>query len=225
MRVDLLHHALLKRISPDGVSCDLRPPGTTVKQVSPSHPSSWTHHSFSPTLLPCASVQKLPSLVPGINQRSSAMHEMSVVTSLLSIVREEMEKHDVHRLLLVRVRYGALSNIVPEALSFAFEALTAGTDFEGAVLETEEVPITLKCSQCGHTFPAVQGRAFLCAVSSLRRAIRAFNGNGPRAVRPAYRGGIKELIVEIPVIRNVLEANGKLAASRKSSSPNTASLP
>ena len=35
------------------------------------------------------------------------MHEMSVVTSLLSIVREEMEKHNVHRLLLVRVRYGA----------------------------------------------------------------------------------------------------------------------
>ena len=81
-------------------------------------------------------------------------------TSLLSIVREEMEKHDVHRLLLVRVRYGALSNIVPEALSFAFEALTAGTDFEGAVLETEEVPITLKCSQCGHTFPAVKGEHF-----------------------------------------------------------------
>ena len=79
------------------------------------------------------------------------MHEMSVVTSLLSIVREEMEKHDVHRLLLVRVRYGALSNIVPEALSFAFEALTAGTDFEGAVLETEEVPIT---------FPAVKGEHF-----------------------------------------------------------------
>lgn len=78
----------------------------------------------------------------------------------LSIVREEMEKHDVHRLLLVRVRYGALSNIVPEALSFAFEALTAGTDFEGAVLETEEVPITLKCSQCGHTFPAVKGEHF-----------------------------------------------------------------
>ena len=124
------------------------------------------------------------------------MHEMSVVTSLLSIVREEMEKHDVHRLLLVRVRYGALSNIVPEALSFAFEALTAGTDFEGAVLETEEVPITLKCSQCGHTFPAVKGEHFF-------------------APCPACRGGIKELIVEIPVLRNVLEANGKLAASLK----------
>ena len=71
------------------------------------------------------------------------MHEMSVVTSLLSIVREEMEKHDVHRLLLVRVRYGALSNIVPEALTYPIEALRAGTDFEGAVEETEQDPNSL----------------------------------------------------------------------------------
>lgn len=88
------------------------------------------------------------------------MHEMSVVTSLLSIVREEMAKHDVRRLLLVRVRYGALANIVPEALSFAFEALTVGTEFEGAVLETEEIPITLKCSQCGHVFSPPKGEHF-----------------------------------------------------------------
>ena len=68
------------------------------------------------------------------------MHEMSLVTSLLSIIREEMERHALHRLLQVRVRYGALANIVPEALSVAFEALTAGTDWEGAVLQTERNP-------------------------------------------------------------------------------------
>ena len=60
------------------------------------------------------------------------MHEMSLVTSLLSIIREETERHALHRLLQVRARYGALANIVPEALSVAFEALTAGTDWEGA---------------------------------------------------------------------------------------------
>ena len=49
------------------------------------------------------------------------MHEMSLVTSLLSIIREEMERHPLHRLLQVRARYGALANIVPEALSVAFE--------------------------------------------------------------------------------------------------------
>lgn len=74
------------------------------------------------------------------------MHEMSLVTSLLSIIREEMERHALHRLLQVRARYGALANIVPEALSVAFEALTAGTDWEGAVLQAEEIPLSLKLS-------------------------------------------------------------------------------
>ena len=71
------------------------------------------------------------------------MHEMSLVTSLLSIIREETERHALHRLLQVRARYGALANIVPEALSVAFEALTAGTDWEGAVLQAEEIPSVL----------------------------------------------------------------------------------
>lgn len=91
------------------------------------------------------------------------MHEMSVVTSLLSLVREEMEKHGVARLILVRVRYGALTNIVPEALSFAFEALTTGTDFEGASLETEEVPLTLRCSGCSAVFTPEGGNLFMAA--------------------------------------------------------------
>ena len=74
------------------------------------------------------------------------MHEMSLVTSLLSIIREETERHALHRLLQVRARYGALANIVPEALPVAFEALTAGTDWEGAVLQAEEIPLSLKFS-------------------------------------------------------------------------------
>lgn len=88
------------------------------------------------------------------------MHEMSLVTSLLSIIREEMERHALHRLLQVRVRYGALANIVPEALSAAFEALTAGTDWEGAVLQTEEIPLSLKCSHCGQIFPPARQKRF-----------------------------------------------------------------
>lgn len=90
------------------------------------------------------------------------MHEMSVVTSLLQMVREEMHKHNVQQLLLVRVRYGVLTNIVPEALSFAFEALTQGTEFEGARLETEVVPLTLRCVSCGEEF-VIEDRNFFTA--------------------------------------------------------------
>ena len=91
------------------------------------------------------------------------MHEMSIASSLLTIVQEEMKKHGVSRLLLVRVRCGALTNIVPEALSFAFEALTMGTPFEGAVLEMEEVPLTLRCSKCGAVFTPSPEEQFFAA--------------------------------------------------------------
>ena len=38
-------------------------------------------------------------------------------------------------------------------------ALTAGTDWEGAVLQAEEIPLSLKCSRCGQIFsPARQKR-------------------------------------------------------------------
>ena len=80
------------------------------------------------------------------------MHEMSIVTSLMSIVREEMEKHGVTRLLLVRVRYGVLTNIEPSAMRFAFDTLIAGTDWAGARLELEEVPLTLRCGDCNRDF-------------------------------------------------------------------------
>jgi hydrogenase nickel incorporation protein HypA/HybF len=79
------------------------------------------------------------------------MHEMSIATSLLSLVDEELKKRRLEKLLVVRVRHGALTNIVPEAMSFAFEALTLGGPFEGARLELEEEPLVLRCS-CGARF-------------------------------------------------------------------------
>ena len=80
-----------------------------------------------------------------------AMHEMSIATSLLSLVEEELTKRRLKKLLAVRVRHGALANVVPDALSFAFEALTQGGAFEGARLELEEEPVVLRCS-CGVRF-------------------------------------------------------------------------
>ena len=80
------------------------------------------------------------------------MHEMSLCTGLLDIIKQEMEKHHAHRLVCVRVRHGSLANIVPEALSMAFEVLTVDTDLEGARLEMVEEPVTLACGSCGAEF-------------------------------------------------------------------------
>lgn len=83
---------------------------------------------------------------------SRGMHEMSVAESIIRIAADEMEKHGLRKLLLVRIRYGAMSNVVADSLSFCFEAMTLNTPHEGAKLELEELPVTLRCGACGETF-------------------------------------------------------------------------
>ena len=80
------------------------------------------------------------------------MHEMSIVQSILSIIDQELVRHDVSTLRKVVVRHGVMANVVPEALHFAWEALTLGTPHEGAVLETEEVPLKARCCKCDMEF-------------------------------------------------------------------------
>lgn len=89
------------------------------------------------------------------------MHEMSLTAGMLDIVRQEMQKHGATKLLYVRLRCGALANVVPEALTMAFEVQTAGTDFDGAKLELIEEPLVLACGGCGKEFSPPATRAAL----------------------------------------------------------------
>ena len=80
------------------------------------------------------------------------MHEMSVAQSILSIVTQELANHDVGRLDTVVVKAGRLAGIVPDALDFAWEVLTKEGQYDGSRLVIEEVPLVLKCSECGCEF-------------------------------------------------------------------------
>lgn len=80
------------------------------------------------------------------------MHEMSVAESIVRIASDEMKKHDLQKLLLVRVCHGAMSNVVAESLSFCFEAMTLNTPHAGARLELVELPVVLRCGGCGESF-------------------------------------------------------------------------
>ncbi|SDN31292.1 hydrogenase nickel incorporation protein HypA/HybF [Desulfonauticus submarinus] len=80
------------------------------------------------------------------------MHELSVAESLLKIIKEEMAKHNVNKLIRVKIKYGQISAIVPEALQTAFQVLTADTPLEGAEIITEEVPLKARCRVCKREF-------------------------------------------------------------------------
>jgi hydrogenase nickel incorporation protein HypA/HybF len=80
------------------------------------------------------------------------MHELSIMESALNLALDHARQAGGSRLYGIRLRIGALSGVVPEALQFAFEALTPGTAAEGAELSIEQVPARFWCAGCAREF-------------------------------------------------------------------------
>ncbi|WP_462325134.1 hydrogenase maturation nickel metallochaperone HypA/HybF [Desulfoplanes sp.] len=80
------------------------------------------------------------------------MHELSIAEGLMGIIKEEMAKNNVTKLLSIKVIHGEIASVVPEALDLAFQALTVDTPMEGVRLEMEEVPTRVRCRECKHEF-------------------------------------------------------------------------
>lgn len=82
------------------------------------------------------------------------MHEMSIAQSILSIVKEEMERHQVEKIEAINIAVGKLSAIVPSSLQFCFKVLTDKSDMEHVLLKVREVPLGYNCYECGREFTA-----------------------------------------------------------------------
>jgi hydrogenase nickel incorporation protein HypA/HybF len=63
------------------------------------------------------------------------VHELAITESLAELVAERTSGRRVVR---VNVRVGSRSGLVPEAMRFCFDVVTAGTPIEGAELVIEE---------------------------------------------------------------------------------------
>jgi hydrogenase nickel incorporation protein HypA/HybF len=77
------------------------------------------------------------------------MHEVAICEALLGQLASLSAQHGWSRLLRVRVRMGLLSGVVPEALEFAFTAMSAGTPAAGAELVLETGTGRFDCAVCG----------------------------------------------------------------------------
>lgn len=89
------------------------------------------------------------------------MHEMSIVTALLEEVGRHAADHPGQRVVAVRLRVGALRQVIPEWLQFCFVMATRETEFAGAELYIETVPARARCRQCNRLF-AVEDSWFEC---------------------------------------------------------------
>jgi hydrogenase nickel incorporation protein HypA/HybF len=84
------------------------------------------------------------------------MHELSIMQSALDQVLEKARQAGANRVHAIRLRIGALSGVVPDALQFAFEVLATGTPAQGAQLFIEDVPARFWCAACNHEFEAAR---------------------------------------------------------------------
>jgi hydrogenase nickel incorporation protein HypA/HybF len=73
------------------------------------------------------------------------MHELALARAIVAICGEHTSGDRVVR---VDVRVGALRQVVPASLAFAFDVLAAGTPAEGAELVIEPVPVRVCCHAC-----------------------------------------------------------------------------
>jgi hydrogenase nickel incorporation protein HypA/HybF len=73
------------------------------------------------------------------------MHELSIAEAIFAIAEDHAGGRRVEK---VEVKIGHLRQVVPSALTFAFELVAQGTCIEGAVLEIEDVPARIVCRNC-----------------------------------------------------------------------------
>lgn len=90
------------------------------------------------------------------------MHELSITQQVVDQIVAKLGDVPVRR---VRLEVGRVSGIVPDAMAFCFELVTAGTGLEGATLEFERPSGSARCHGCGAEFDTAEVLP-LCACGS-----------------------------------------------------------
>ena len=89
------------------------------------------------------------------------MHELAIAQSIVSSVELEVKRKKLPAVTHIAIQIGALSDIVPDALSFNFEAITRDTPFESTQLIIEQVALKGACKCCNSIFK-IENLVFKC---------------------------------------------------------------
>ena len=86
---------------------------------------------------------------------------MSIAQSILDIVDEYMANENGRKLLEVGVEVGELTALVPDSLTFCYEALVDNSPYQDSKICIKIIPLTGTCSDCGKLFK-IDKFEFLC---------------------------------------------------------------
>lgn len=77
------------------------------------------------------------------------MHELAIAQSIFDTVLREKRTRQLDAVDTVGLRIGVLSDVLPDALTFSFEAICRDSELGDCRLDIESVPLTLTCKRCG----------------------------------------------------------------------------
>jgi hydrogenase nickel incorporation protein HypA/HybF len=90
------------------------------------------------------------------------VHELSIMESVLNIVRDSAEQSNIRKVNKLKLVIGNLSMVLPDSLQFCFQVLSQEDLFRDAVLEIEARDIIIYCTACDQQFLQEDGLCFTC---------------------------------------------------------------
>lgn len=91
------------------------------------------------------------------------MHELSIMEGVLNMVRESAEQNNINKINEINLVIGKLSMVLPDSLSFCFQALSVHEEmFQNAVLKIEERDTMIQCAICEQQFTLEDGWCLVC---------------------------------------------------------------
>jgi hydrogenase nickel incorporation protein HypA/HybF len=84
------------------------------------------------------------------------MHEVAIMTEAVRMASESAQAAGARRVTGLKLRIGALSGVVPEAMQFAWDVVRGETLLAGARLEIESVRGACWCATCQAEFETAE---------------------------------------------------------------------
>lgn len=80
------------------------------------------------------------------------MHELSIVSSVISMVSENCINNNITKVEKIVLKIGEFSCVDNSSLRFAFESLSKDSICEGAILDIDKVNGMAYCKKCNREF-------------------------------------------------------------------------
>src|SRR5450631_2681492 len=98
------------------------------------------------------------------------MHELSIAESILKAVKKELASRPGALPIRVGLRIGELAAVDVDSLTFCFEAVLKGTEWENLQLDARVCPQRRMCNECGNKFAVIEynAKCTACASSNTR---------------------------------------------------------